>query len=84
MSFVKLVFDLTRLGVAMPTSRGSDLDDANNNGRKRQDRSNGTEDNGYRERVQSVGRGGRAGSTGCLGRASIRADVRAKHAREVN
>jgi hypothetical protein len=75
---------LTRLGVAMSTSRSSNLDDANDNGRKCQDRSDRAEDDGYRERVCSVGRGdgGRAGSESCfgnVGRASGRPKVRAKH-----
>ena len=79
---------LTRLGVAMSTSRGSNLDDTNDNGRKCQDRTDCTEDDGYRERVQGVGRGGRgrAGSESCLGnvgRASGRPKVRAKHIGEV-
>jgi hypothetical protein len=72
----------------MSTSRGSDLDYANDNGRKRQDSSDCAEDDGYRERVQGVGvgRGGRtalAGRVGDVGRASGRPEVRAKHICEV-
>jgi hypothetical protein len=79
---------LTRFSVVMSTSGGSDLDDANHNGCKCQDRTDRAEDDGYRERVQVVGRGGRgrAGSESCLGnvgRASGRPKVRAKHIGEV-
>jgi hypothetical protein len=79
---------LARFGVAMSTSRGSDLDDADDNSRKCQDRTDRAEDDGYRERVQVVGRGGRGrvGSEsrlGNVGRASGRPKVRAKHIGEV-
>jgi hypothetical protein len=83
--FYQLMVTLTRFGIAMSTSSRSNLNDANDNGRKRQDNSDSTKDDGYRERVQGVGvgRGGRTGSVGDVGRASGRPEVRAKHICEV-
>ena len=46
--FYQLVVTLTRFGIAMSTSSRSDLDDANDNGRKRQDRTDCPEHDGYR------------------------------------
>jgi len=81
------VFDVTRLGIAVSTSRGSDLNDPNHDGRKRQDSTDCPEDDGDRECVQSVGRGSRAGSSsmcvGSVGRANGRPEVPAKHTGEV-
>jgi hypothetical protein len=69
----------------MSISRGSNLDDANDDGRKCQDRTDRPKNDGNRERVQGVcvrGRG-RAGSVDGMGRASGRPEVRAKHNGEV-
>ena len=49
--FFKLMVTLTRFGIAMSTSRRSNLDDANGNGRKCQDRTDYPKDDGYGERV---------------------------------
>jgi hypothetical protein len=52
LAFVKLVVAVVvaRLGIVMSTSH-SDLDDANDDSRKRQDRTDHAKDDGYRESV---------------------------------
>jgi hypothetical protein len=48
--FLQLVVTLTHLGIVMSASH-SDLDDTNDDSRKRQDRTDRAEDDGNRERV---------------------------------
>jgi hypothetical protein len=78
--FFQLVVTLTRLGVVMSTSRRSDLDDANDDGRKCQNRTDRPKDDGYCERLQGVGCRGRSIiSVGGVKRARARIEVRAWH-----